>query len=488
MLYLKRFLWLSAWSVWLWLGFGLYRELPRDFGPVVSRLPFRPSELVAGFVGDSTVAVTFGRVQKEIELNGCNLLGPFFTFRRWDVKRGSLINELGDRSSDIDQLLKLLEGQDLDSGPFTFSPNREFVDLIPSLTPIELTQVDTGVRGQSEKRRSDKPLLFDIVNGKFIALLDEGRGPIYHPHKPWAIFWSVLDDGENYVIVVDLRSGRRLFEWREGRPVSSGRLLCPQPFFIGEDRVGVISTKVIDGKRSQMAVDNTLEVWSLPQGERPLKTISGVSIGTDISIGTQSMTSNIGGRVAWHRDEKLGYTLKVFDVDRGGEIFCEPNTQPRDRRRGFRAQWRGPVLSHDGRTVLNLWVGKLFDIDTHKLLWSANEHEYIAAVDDHDRFEMHEEWTFGFKSWAKTFVTFAVRRLSDGGVQYRTWKPTLQFCSSRNSGEALTIIEGNVFELPPRVNYPLLTLCQSVLALPLILLWAILRWRRKRKAISAASA
>ena len=34
---LTRFLWLAAWSSWLWLGFGLYRELPRETGPVVAK-------------------------------------------------------------------------------------------------------------------------------------------------------------------------------------------------------------------------------------------------------------------------------------------------------------------------------------------------------------------------------------------------------------------------------------------------------------------
>jgi hypothetical protein len=34
----------------------------------------------------------------------------------------------------------------------------------------------------------------------------------------------------------------------------------------------------------------------------------------------------------------------------------------------------------------------------------------------------------------------------------------------------------------PTVNWPLLALCQTILALPLVLLWAMLRWRRMRMA------
>ena len=49
MLHLKRLLWLAAWSVWLWLGFGLYRELPRDLGPVVCKLQLTGGQSLVGF-------------------------------------------------------------------------------------------------------------------------------------------------------------------------------------------------------------------------------------------------------------------------------------------------------------------------------------------------------------------------------------------------------------------------------------------------------
>src|SRR5262245_28363659 len=38
---LARCLWLLAWAGWLWLGVGLYRELPREYGEPIARLPFR---------------------------------------------------------------------------------------------------------------------------------------------------------------------------------------------------------------------------------------------------------------------------------------------------------------------------------------------------------------------------------------------------------------------------------------------------------------
>src|SRR6185295_4893402 len=53
MTYLKRFLWLAAWGVWLWLGFGLYRELPRELGPRVRKLWIEGEYTPIGFVADT---------------------------------------------------------------------------------------------------------------------------------------------------------------------------------------------------------------------------------------------------------------------------------------------------------------------------------------------------------------------------------------------------------------------------------------------------
>jgi len=58
MRWLPRTLWLLAWSFWAWLGFGLYRELPRSAGPVVRTLTLEQTEHVLGFYGDSHSVVT----------------------------------------------------------------------------------------------------------------------------------------------------------------------------------------------------------------------------------------------------------------------------------------------------------------------------------------------------------------------------------------------------------------------------------------------
>src|SRR5688500_1586855 len=53
MFHLKRLPWLLAWSVWLLLGFGLYRELPRDPGEQIRRVSLVTGEYAFGFWNQS---------------------------------------------------------------------------------------------------------------------------------------------------------------------------------------------------------------------------------------------------------------------------------------------------------------------------------------------------------------------------------------------------------------------------------------------------
>jgi len=68
--------------------------------------------------------------------------------------------------------------------------------------------------------------------------------------------------------------------------------------------------------------------------------------------------------------------------------------------------------------------------------------------------------------WTNTFETFAVH--DRRGLIFRQWGVP------SNPTQAVLVD-------PLPVNWPLLTLCQTILALPLILLWAALRWRRNRR-------
>src|SRR5688572_6661845 len=53
-------LWLAAWGVWAYIGFGLLHSLPRNLGPVVCKLPLESKEEVVGFLGEEHRIVVFG--------------------------------------------------------------------------------------------------------------------------------------------------------------------------------------------------------------------------------------------------------------------------------------------------------------------------------------------------------------------------------------------------------------------------------------------
>jgi len=78
----------------------------------------------------------------------------------------------------------------------------------------------------------------------------------------------------------------------------------------------------------------------------------------------------------------------------------------------------------------------------------------------------------------------AVRDMESGTVRRRFqgtsayWPGMLTTVSA--DGHRLVDPKGNVYE-PSNANWPLLAICQTILALPLILLWLALLWRRKRR-------
>ena len=83
-----------------------------------------------------------------------------------------------------------------------------------------------------------------------------------------------------------------------------------------------------------------------------------------------------------------------------------------------------------------------------------------------DRVGELEAWRARAGSARTTAETVAVRDRQSGRLLFRLWGMP-------------AAVEAVVLGEPPPVNFPLLALCQAILALPLVLLWAVLRWRRK---------
>jgi len=87
MKWFKRCCWFSAWCVWLWLGFGLYRELPRDLGPVVCKLKLRQGEFVTSFDAERPEVIAAKR----------NYSAKTLTLSAFDPHTGERIREIRTR-------------------------------------------------------------------------------------------------------------------------------------------------------------------------------------------------------------------------------------------------------------------------------------------------------------------------------------------------------------------------------------------------------
>jgi hypothetical protein len=85
MKWLKRTLWVAAWGVWVWCGFGLARELPRDLGPVLTRLQLTKNESVIGILSGGDIVIT-----KDQEY-----LDGHFQFRARALADGRVVCALG---------------------------------------------------------------------------------------------------------------------------------------------------------------------------------------------------------------------------------------------------------------------------------------------------------------------------------------------------------------------------------------------------------
>jgi hypothetical protein len=137
----------------------------------------------------------------------------------------------------------------------------------------------------------------------------------------------------------------------------------------------------------------------------------------------------------------------------------------------------------DGR-VLVTQDGVVWDVDQRREIWSPIP-EFEVVIDAHA--ETHslvviEHWEKLLGNWASSLriETLAVRDLKTGAFRYRVWgshpRPA-HWSADRQLGIAG---DNCVYQLPPRVNIVLLTLGQAVLALPIVLPWALICWRRRR--------
>jgi hypothetical protein len=97
-----------------------------------------------------------------------------------------------------------------------------------------------------------------------------------------------------------------------------------------------------------------------------------------------------------------------------------------------------------------------------------------------------EIWDFRMLGSRTSWITSAFRG-QNGRVRWRLWNTHNAEAYSDNGSLWLDsefyVHDGS----PPPLNYPLVALCQTILALPLALLWAGLKWRRRRRGRQVAT-
>jgi hypothetical protein len=464
--YVPRSLWLLAWSFWAWLGWGLYRELPRDLGPVVCQLPMGDDETFLGWLAGEPTAVTIKEGQDWQPA----------VIRTWDAMTG--------------QLRYRFEGPVRVPGVVDFAPCLRHGLIVCARRP-------DFPATQEQKTAS----VLDLKSGRWLDLPCDLGGCQFVPSEPLALFerhqgrspTQVVDgakvarnpeEDDWRVLVVDLRDGRILLRVTNavgGQPPRDLR----GAFFIDDDVVGIETSVLPDENGDSSPDDDRVEIWRLDSPGRPPTVVKGVDSEIDLTV---SRT----GRMAWQQIATTPGHVDVFDLREGRMILRHP--PPGERKTnpgGGSGYWPEPIIAADGRSVFIQMGGMLLDVDTGEVLWKNSDGGILSVLDGAEQVIVYESWQQEWLPFLPKLETYAVRDMSSLRLVWRTWASTAPPYESSNDARQWHLDDETkfVYRLDPRVNYPLLALCQTILALPLVLLWAILRWRRKRAgAVEGAAA
>lgn len=205
--WLKRGFWLSAWSCWVWLGFGLHRELPREFKQTSGDLGLRGAERPVGFVGGGDLVLT-----------ETSLPNDRSRFVVWDAagpsRRFECVTPLGWRTTRVAPSHAVAFG-----GPFD--------GVFRAMTVVEVLDLQTGGR----RRLADEAEVVGVhPTRSWVALAIKGPRDVAEGRSfPCSNLW-----------VVDFRTGSRIFEWSDSQTNADGpRILDCQ--FDGDDGIFVFA-------------------------------------------------------------------------------------------------------------------------------------------------------------------------------------------------------------------------------------------------------
>jgi len=446
MKWLNRSLWLLAWSAWALLGFGLAHHLPRSLGPIVSRLPIGKGYFILGFVGDTDLIAVQTPPQPGVAVRNYSL---------FDARRGESVKQVHGPFAEAG-LASHREG--LRHG-VVFERELRFRPLNPT---------DPGL------------YVLDLLADKRLDLWPDMviEDVVFHPRQPWVAATAGNIRGAPYrAAVFDLRAGKKLFDrWLDLPWTFKGN-----PVFIPDRDELVLPVTPSRPGTDQFLV---VEVWKIGA---PSKLAS-----THLNVPTyRSASVSDAGRLFFdgrleRKDASESSWNDVYDLAERQFLSSYPPTERtvetmRQRNAHF------PTISASGRTILRGSPAALYEVGTGRILWQAGPHEELAAPSSQDVFLVSEHWGNLWRKWlpALDFESKAVRSRESGALLYRTpgFESTVMPFNSNANGTLAVLSDGTVRRLPLPINYLLLLLCQSILAVPLVIAWLIL-WRRKRRALA----
>jgi len=444
----KRGFWVAAWGVWAYLGVGLYRELPRELRAPVCKLAFAKSEEPVGFLHGEDVVVS--KVQKEDPYD------PRFTL--WNARTGLKIAERRG-------IAKAISWQ---GGLSVSLRHGVLIGVRPDGTTTELQILDlrTGAWRPIEAR----PL----------SILD------VHATRPWAAGVASKDgdsDDPRGLVVFDLRTGATIARWPGPAPSNEHIDAIDAACFRDDDvdELLILIKRIASGD-----VTKRFETW----------TIGGATTVTPLPL--KNPYVELGSRIAANGSVVLTRYYATTDLDpfvaivdsRTGKRILSSDEFPPLLHTG-RSRWipGESQLSASGCSFLTIDQG-LWNVVDRRRLWKADKRfEDVYKVDgSNDAFLVSEFWKRLLDvNWLPfEGQTWAVRDFDTGAVRYRAARqhPLLNHFSS--DGRLGVTFRGDVYAFPLAPNWPLLFVCQLLLALPLVLIGVVLRHRMRRTATGAA--
>ena len=439
MRWLKRGLWITAWGVWAWLGMGLYHQLPRKTGPASCTLSYGRDSTQLGFIGDTNrfaMLHAMGTNRARISI--------------YDVSNGSVVQEMPWKWS---MLPSGVLPKNTDDPMLVLANDIDGKSASAGLSVCELDSLKW--RRISDSPNQLFPVAVDAEN--MIGLC------ISHGTTPKQIQFF------------DLLTGAELIaqEVPKGWSFNGAAFDDPSHGFIA---YSMGKSELSDATDHQNESAQKLEVWKVGRPPARVATVAFSRLEVPIS-------ASRNGRIAFTRIGTQA-PFRVFDVAHQVWIFerqvaNEPPYDPKNQ--GVANE---PLISPSGRAALDGTWSSLWDIESGRLLWSKKEHEVVRADRRDVTFLVREQWSrFLPKSFPSLpFETCALRDLETGDLIVRTSGKEFSVPLKMNISRSLAALkDGTVYLLPFPVNWALLALCQAVLALPIMLLWLALVWRRRRR-------